>query len=221
MRPLEVTPLAPHVFNLMEQVQGWIENKTGVSRYNQGLDAQSLNKTATGISQIMAASQQRIELLARCFAETGVKDLFHNLAEMNINFLDIPTAIRINSNWQTVKPEDIDVDYRVIIDVGIGTGTKDMLIQQMLQVINISAPMMQIGVVTPENVYQQMRTLLETMGYKNTDSYVTKPMPPQPMPQQGGMNGARQPAGAVPNGPPGAGIPSQPGQPVAGPPPPQ
>ena len=101
----------------MEEVQGWIENKTGVSRYNQGLDASSLNKTATGISQIMSASQQRIELLARCFAETGVKDLFHNLAEMNINFLDIPTAIRINSEWKTVRPEDIDVDFRVLIDV--------------------------------------------------------------------------------------------------------
>jgi hypothetical protein len=221
MRPMEINPLPPHMFALMEQSLGWMENKTGVTRYNQGLDAESLNKTATGISQVMAASQQRIELIARCFAETGVKDLFHNLAEMNINFLDIPTAVRINNAWRTIDPAEIDVDFRVIIDVGIGTGTKDMLIQQMIQIINMTAPMMQIGVVTPENVYNQMRTLMETMGYKNVDAYITKPQPqmPQPQPVPGGQNaGQSQGPGTLPPGVEGAGFPVGGGTQAPGPP---
>ena len=40
------------------------ENRTGVSRYNQGLDAESLNKTLGGLDRIMSASQQRQDLIA-------------------------------------------------------------------------------------------------------------------------------------------------------------
>ena len=51
------------------------ENRTGVSRYNQGLDAESLNKTLGGLDRIMSASQQRQDLIARTFAETAIKRL--------------------------------------------------------------------------------------------------------------------------------------------------
>ena len=52
------------------------ENRTGVSRYNQGLDAESLNKTLGGLDRIMSASQQRQDLIARIFAETAIKRLY-------------------------------------------------------------------------------------------------------------------------------------------------
>ena len=52
------------------------ENRTGVSRYNQGLDAESLNKTLGGLDRIMSASQQRQDLIARTFAETAIKRLY-------------------------------------------------------------------------------------------------------------------------------------------------
>ena len=52
------------------------ENRTGVSRYNQGLDAESLNKTLGGLDRIMSAAQQRQDLIARVFAETAIKRLY-------------------------------------------------------------------------------------------------------------------------------------------------
>ena len=60
----------------MEYLEGQKENRTGITRYNQGLDANSLNKTATGISAILGQSAQRLELVARMFAETGISELF-------------------------------------------------------------------------------------------------------------------------------------------------
>jgi hypothetical protein len=49
----------------MEYMAGVLENRTGMTRYNQGLDADSLNKTASGINMVMSAAQQRQELIAR------------------------------------------------------------------------------------------------------------------------------------------------------------
>jgi hypothetical protein len=52
------------------------ENRTGIVRNNQGLDADSLNKTASGMNMLMSAAQQRQELIARVLAETAIKRLY-------------------------------------------------------------------------------------------------------------------------------------------------
>ena len=74
--PLSHPPLPASSFSMVEYMDSMKEKRTGVTAYNQGLDANSLNKTATGIQQVMNAAAQRLELVARTFAETGVKDLF-------------------------------------------------------------------------------------------------------------------------------------------------
>ena len=71
----------------LEFEQTQLEQRTGVTRYNQGLHAKTLNRNATGVTAIMGASQQRIELIARLFAETGMKRLFSKSLSLNRQFL--------------------------------------------------------------------------------------------------------------------------------------
>lgn len=172
--PVPTSPLPPQVFGFLEYADGSIlENRTGVTRYNQGLDSDSLNKTATGISQIMSASQQRIELIARLFAETGVKGLYEDLVQLNLDFFDMPTAIKINDKWRTIRPEDIDGRYDINIDVGIGTGTKEMIVQQLMTMLQLYLNgLVQIQVATPENVTELVKAIWENMGFKNADKYI-------------------------------------------------
>jgi hypothetical protein len=54
---------------MLEHLATIREQRTGSTRYNQGMDANSLNKTATGISIIQNASTQRLEVIARQLAE--------------------------------------------------------------------------------------------------------------------------------------------------------
>lgn len=171
---IPVNPLPPQAFSFLEYADGSIlENRTGVTRYNQGLDSESLNKTAHGISQIMSASQQRIELIARIFAETGVKGLYEDIAKMNLDFMDKPTAIKINEKWKVVKPEDIDGEYDINIDVGIGTGTKEMIVQQLMQMLQLYMGwLVDAGVATKQNVTEMIKSIWENMGFKNADKYI-------------------------------------------------
>lgn len=196
--PVPVTPLPSHILTLMEQVEIIKENRTGVTRYNQGLDARSLNKTASGISQIMGAAQQRMELLARLFAETGVKDLFSALVEMNLKFFDIEQAIKISGKWQFIKPEDISGEYDLIVDVGIGTGTKEQHVAKIMQMFGVYG---QIGamlgpaaqeIFSPENLKRMVSKIWESMGYKNVGQFVapdkdTEGTPPPPPPPDPGV----------------------------------
>ncbi len=73
---LQVPNVTGAVLQTLEYLTTVRENRTGVSRYNQGLDADSLNKTLGGIDRIMSAAQQRQDLIARVFAETAIKRLY-------------------------------------------------------------------------------------------------------------------------------------------------
>jgi hypothetical protein len=172
--PVPTSPLPPQVFGFLEYADGSIlENRTGVTRYNQGLDSDTLNKTATGISQILAQSQQRIELVARLLAETGVKGLYEDIVQMNLDFFDMPMAVKLNEKWQTIRPEDIDGKYDINIDVGIGTGTKEMIVQQLMTMLDVYLKgLLTAGIVTTEHVSELVKAIWENMGFKNASKFV-------------------------------------------------
>ena len=184
LSPVEFTPINPQMLQIWELVESVKEKRSGITAYNQGLDSKTLNKTATGISQIMGAAQQRMEQIARHFAETGVKDLFQAYANMNIMFNDSVTNLKVNEQWQQVQPGDIDGKFDLTIDVGVGTGSKEVQVNQLINMINVSVPAIQMGIVQPENLYNLLRSIYEMMGYKNPDKYVSHP---QNAPQQGGV----------------------------------
>lgn len=193
--PVPIAPLPQHVMSIVEYIDGIRENKTGVTKYNQGMDSGSLNKTASGISQIMTASQQRLELIARIFAETGYQDLMRALVDMNIKFFDREQFVKVNDDWVSINPDMISGYYDVIIDVGIGTGNKEMVFNQLTNMLNtytgVMGKMVQPGmpqIVGPQNIYNILKEMWQIQGFKNVDRFVTDPntaamqMPPMPPP---------------------------------------
>lgn len=209
-------PLAPQVFGMIEMLEGLRENKTGVTRYQQGLDSKSLNRTATGISQIMGAAQQRIELIARIFAETGVKDLFQAFVDMNIDFMDKAQAIKINEQWIEIEPDDIDGRFDITVDVGGATGSAEIRVNQMIQMLQTYAMTAQLGAPMPAKyVYNIVREIWNSWGYKNADSFAPEAMTAMKemmeqqqamMMAQGGMNGIQGAASGAPGAGPDAGL---------------
>lgn len=188
--PVPITPLAPETIKFWEMSENIRENATGVTRYSQGIDAKSLNKTATGISQIMSASQQRFELVARTFAETGVRDIFAALVEMNIKFFDREEFIKINDKWRMIRPEHMSGEYDIIIDVGIGTGTNEFKINQLTQMLDryrglarLTGPG-EVPVFTGENIKNILMEMWQLMGYKNSFKFINESNVPSPPPQQ-------------------------------------
>jgi hypothetical protein len=63
--PILLPYVGQHVFPMLEYSTADTENLTGFTRYNQGLDAKSLNKTLGGMQMITNMSQQRVRMMAR------------------------------------------------------------------------------------------------------------------------------------------------------------
>lgn len=175
--PMAVSPLAPQTFQFLEYIEGQKENRTGITRYNQGLDANSLNKTATGISAILGQSAQRLELVARMFAETGMYELFRFMVSLNQKFIDQQTVIRLTNKELKINPEDLDGSFDLVVNAGISIATKESTIMatQTLLTALMQANAGGYMVSTPENIYNLFKKWIESIGFKNYGDYITDP----------------------------------------------
>lgn len=188
---IQPTPLPAFTPQIFEMIEGMKENRTGVTRYNQGIDAGSLNKTASGITQIMSAAQQRIELIARIFAETGVKELFEALVEMNIDYFDTEQLVKVDEAWKAITPDDIKGEFDTTVEVGIGLGHKEMMFNQMMNMLNVYGMAMNTGAfqMKPDKMNNMLREMWTLIGFKNAERFLPEPgqmpIPPGAMQQMG------------------------------------
>lgn len=183
--PLQHAPFPPTSFTMVEYMDNMKEKRTGITAYNQGLDSNSLNKTATGVAQIMSAAQQRLELVARTFAETGVKDLFllvHRLVRQNITKPDI---VRIRNQWVEIDPREWKNRKDLSISVGLGAGNKDQQLMHLNNILQMQKEALQVGLTSPEKIYNALSKLTQNAGFKNPEEFWVNPANMQQgMPQQ-------------------------------------
>ena len=174
---MPVNQLSPYTYQFLEYIDNQKENRTGITRYNQGLDAKSLNKTATGISQIMGASTQRLELIARMFAETGIYELFRFLIGLNQKFIDQETVVRLTNKELHISPDDLQGKFDLIVNAGISIASKEstqMMLQSMLTAL-MQVRSAGIPICTPDNIYNLFKKWIESAGFKNYADYITEP----------------------------------------------
>ena len=174
---MPVNQLSPYTYQFLEYIEGQKENRTGITRYNQGLDASTLNKTATGISAILGQSSQRLELIARMFAETGIYELFRFLIGLNQKFIDQQTVIRLTNKELVISPDDLQGNFDLVVNAGISIASKEstqMMLQSMLTAL-MQVRAAGIPIVTPDNVYNLFKKWIEAAGFKNYADYITEP----------------------------------------------
>jgi len=184
IRNEEVPFVAGQSFPMLEYMDSIKENRTGNTRYNQGTDADSLNKTARGISLIQSAGQQRLDLIARIFAETGVKDLMKGIVYMMSKYSVRPLTLKLRNKWVDVDPREWKTMLNMTINVGLGSGNRDVQLAHLTQIGIEQRELMASGrgyMVSDENIFNVVRKKQEAMGFKHPELFVTDPktVPPE------------------------------------------
>ena len=196
MQPLQAQPISQQAFPLLSYLDTVREARTGITKSAQGLDADTLNsKTATGVNTLMTQTQMRSELIARIFAETGVKDLFRKIFELMVKYQDKERIVMMNNQYVPVKPTEWKDKFNISIVVGLGTGSKEQqimllnnILERQLQAFNLQGGK-EMPMVTLKNMYNTLSKIIENAGLKNVESYFVDPElgkqmmpPPQPPP---------------------------------------
>ena len=174
--PFPQQSLAPWTMPLFEYFEGTLEQWTGRTRYNQGTDSSSLNKTATGISLLQQASEQRIDYIIRVFAETGVGEMLRFLVELNQRYIDQMQVIRLNNTMLQISPDDLKGEFDIDVNTEAGVGKRKQNIQNLQFYLSMIAPFgMQIGAITPGEWAKAAQKLLKESGIRNPHEYVLDP----------------------------------------------
>ena len=191
VKPLVTANMVPAALQMLEFMNSVREVRTGVTRYNQGLEADSLNKTASGISQVMNAAQQRIELIARIFAETGVKDMFRKMLHTIAKHQQKARIVRLRNQWVSMDPREWNTSMDVTINVGLGTGNKDQMLGHIMSIMQLQEKIGMAGnpggIIDPQKIYNAAEKVVENSGLKSADPYFNDPSKVQQQQAEGGM----------------------------------
>jgi hypothetical protein len=188
VNPLQTSQLPAYAFSLIEHWQSKLEARTGVTRFNQGLSPDTLNKTATGTDLIMQAANQRIELIARNFAETGFRDrvdLIIKLSARHPEYLAQRTLL-LNGQALQLTADDLNCSYDLVVNTAIGTGNRAQQLGHMQTLMNTYAALQQAGagigsqnpLFSTVNLYNAIAEMLRLAGYRNTADFVIDPQNP-------------------------------------------
>jgi len=188
--PNAVTPLAtpalePYAFQMLEYIDGVRESRAGVSKMSQGMNDNALTShtTATAVNAVMTAAQSRVELIARNFAETGVKDLMICIYELLAKNQDRERVVMLRNNWVPIRPDVWRDKYDCTVSVALGSGNKDQQMAHLSQMLQFAGEAMKGGlpIVNVQNMYNLGATLIRAMGFQNVDDFLTNPetIPPK------------------------------------------
>lgn len=189
IQPLITTLVSRDALDGLQLGQAMRESRLGITRYNQGLDSETLNKTATGIQKVMGAADKRQMMTLRIMAETGIKELFRLVLRIVAKYQDRAQMIRLRGEWVPFDPRGWSADMDVTIDVGIGSGDKTETLMMLQQFGQFMAWGQQNGVVLPQNIYEFGKMLAKNAKLKDADTKLLSqpnpnPPPPPPTPEQ-------------------------------------
>ena len=173
-------PLSSLSMEVINYAQTEIEARSGSTRYNQGLDSNALNKTATGITAILGQAEKRNKMVARSIAEKFFIPIYRFLILLNQKYLEEEQMVRLTNENVNIRREDIEIDYDLIINVGQGAGTREAQIQYLMLVLQQIYPQIaSFGIVNPKSWYNLVCKLLETLGLRDVTQYLLDPASPE------------------------------------------
>ena len=199
VQQLDVPFLGKEAFPMVAYMDSMKESRTGQTGASQGLDPDVLQSTTrAAVSATIRGAEQRLEMMARLFAETGFKPMFKGLLRLIIEHQDQERMVRLRNQWVPVDPRVWDSTMDVSTNVGLGSGLTDERLATLNQVAARQQEIMQqMGPDNPLVGLGQVRNtlakMLEISGFKDSNQFFKPlpldyqpppPPPPEPSPEE-------------------------------------
>jgi hypothetical protein len=173
---------------MLEYITGERESRTGITRLNQGLDADALNKTATGTALMQAQGQQMEEYVARNFAEALARLFAKKLRLMMA--VGKPISVKIDGQARLVDPAEWPSGLSANVRVGLGSGRKEQRLQYRAQMLDMQKEALPVGLASKRNIFRNLAAMVRDAGLGIPTDYFLDPASPE---GQAAGNGPAQP----------------------------
>jgi hypothetical protein len=195
VQPFTTPFVGQAAFPMLDYLDDIKQTRTGISKAAAGLDADALQSTTkAAVSATVNAAHQHIEMIARTFAETGLRKLFTGILKLVVENQDRARMIRLRNTFVPIDPRSWDSKMDVTVNVGVGDGTIEDRINILNQVAMRQEMLLkETGVNNPVVSVQQytntLTKLLQLAGIKDSQNYFNQlpadyqlPQPPESKP---------------------------------------
>lgn len=166
--------------NYLDQVRA---SRTGITEASKGLDPKAMQSTTlSGIDAILSGAQERIELIARILAETGLKPTFQGMLREITENPNREHVIALRGKFVEVDASLFDPTMRMRVNPTLGRGTDMIRMQALMAIQNNQLQLIERmglgnGIVSLEQMYNVQEDMLAMANIKNVGRYFTRPTP--------------------------------------------
>ena len=194
VQPFTTPFVGQAAFPMLDYLDDIKQTRTGISKAASGLDADALQSTTkAAVSATVNAAHQHIEMIARIFAETGLRKLFTGILKLVVENQDRARMVRLRNTFVPIDPRSWDSNMDVTVNVGVGDGT----IEDRINILNQVAMRQEMliektgpnnPVVTIPQYTNTLNKMLQLAGIKDSQNYFNQlpadfQMPPPPEPK--------------------------------------
>ena len=190
VQPIAMPFVGQQAFPVLQYMDETKQSRTGISKAAAGLDADALqSSTASAVNATVNAAAQHIEMIARIFAETGMRDLFRGILRLVCKHQDQPRMVRLRNEFVPIDPRWWDATMDVSVNVGLGRGTDNERMMMLRQIGEMQKEAMAtMGPVNPltdmGKLYNTLTEMTKLAGFKDADRFWNDPAQFQPPPQE-------------------------------------
>jgi hypothetical protein len=174
--PIPVNDVASRLLPVIGYMKEQRQERTGVGNMTTGVDADVLSQSTKGAFMEASGKQnQRIEAVARQFAEVGLTDLYSSLHRLLSKHQDWVTRFKLKNDWVEVNPTEWEERTNMTVSVGLGTAGREEVRANLGVMAQAQTQAAQVpGLIQPKNVYSLFRRFQVELGFENED-FITDP----------------------------------------------
>ncbi len=176
--PEQIPAIVGDIATVIEQFKEEPQLRTGVAP-QLTLDPSVLEKSTLGaFLGALDQASQRLELLARLFAETGFKTVMQKIHFCLRNYFTDPQEVEIRGKWAEVNTKEWKKRANMTVNVGLGNNNKQTMVTLLTTMLQIQKEAIPEGLASAANVYNTLERLIDEVNLGHTGTYFVDPREP-------------------------------------------
>ena len=177
--PEQPQSLLAEILPIIQHAQASVSMRSGVAPENS-VDPHVLQQSTYGAFMgAMDKASERLELIARVMAETGIKQIFRKAHTLCRMYPDIAQTVRLRGEWIDVDPQSWQDRTDLSINVGLGFNDKRQLLEGLANLLQIQRESMPLGIVKPIHIYNTSAKLIEAGSLGAPEQFFISPNDPE------------------------------------------
>ncbi|MFA7333796.1 MAG: hypothetical protein WC130_05810 [Kiritimatiellia bacterium] len=173
------TPIVAEIASVIDAFREAPQMRTGVAP-QLSLDPSVLEKATMGAFMgALEQASQRLELLARLFAETTLKKIFQKVHYLQRTYFNEPREVEIGGKWVQTDPSRWRKRSNMDVNVGLGFNNKQAMLGLLQTLLMIQKEALSGGLTDDGRIYATLSKLVEQADLGHGASYFIDPASPE------------------------------------------